>query len=220
MLSLSMAKSEAGKVITIVSNELITAIQNTNTPLARQLILEKKLINTKDQYGHTPLACAIARGNLELCELLIANGAFVDVVDQDAMTLESVADFSSVTPETKKQIKTMLKDARRNPKNLTSADYKIAEMKEDEIRTRIVLEKLIKSGANVNAQDNNGTTALMGYAGDGNIETCKLLLKHGAKVDIKDKKGLTAVDYACTTLKQPDNKLKAEIIKLLKNPLK
>ncbi len=32
--------------------------------------------------------------------------------------------------------------------------------------------------------------------------------------------GLTAVDYACTTLKQPDDKLKAEIIKLLKNPLK
>ena len=216
LFSIVIMKSEDVNV-RAVSNELIATIQSTNMPLARQLIMEKKQINTFSKSGYTPLELTVAQGNIELCELLITNGAFVDVVDQDGGTAEIQAKYNPrIKPEVRKKILSLLEAAQHNPKNLASADYKIAEGKEDKKQTRIDLENLINSGANVNWQDKDGKTSLMGYAAEGNIESCKLLLKHGARVDIKDNKGLTAMDYACTQLKQPDGKLKAEIIALLK----
>ena len=204
---------------TISSNELVAAIETTNMPLARQLIMRKRLINTIDEYGGTPLEVAIAYGNFELCELMITNGAFVDVVDQDGGTAISQAENNPrIKPEVRKQIISLLEAASHNPKNLAAndPDYKIAKEKEDKKNELLEIEESLSLGANVNRQDKNGKTGLMDYAATGNIEACKLLIKHGAKVDIKDNKGLTAIDYAATQLEKPNDKLKADIISLLK----
>ena len=51
---------------------------------------------------------------------------------------------------------------------------------------------LLKAGANINEQNNNGYTALM-YAD--NVGQTRLLLEFGADVNIKDNNGLTVLDH-------------------------
>lgn len=57
---------------------------------------------------------------------------------------------------------------------------------------------LIGEGANVNATDANGRTALMGAMYRGHPETISELLSAGAAVDAADADGRTALMYAAT----------------------
>jgi len=58
------------------------------------------------------------------------------------------------------------------------------------------IEKLIKKGADVNAKNKAGVTALMLAAVNGHTDIVKLLLDKGADVNVKDKDGKTALMYA------------------------
>ena len=51
---------------------------------------------------------------------------------------------------------------------------------------------LLDYGADINAKDKNGATALMAASEARNAELVKLLLDHGADVNIQDKQGKTA----------------------------
>ena len=55
---------------------------------------------------------------------------------------------------------------------------------------------LLKAGADVNAKNPLGWTALMEASKEGNEETAKELLKNGAEVDMKDDEGWTALIWA------------------------
>ena len=211
---------------TIMGSELTTAICSSNIIAAKQLILAKKDINTQDKYGWTPLMFAATRGQVEICNLLISNGAAVDVEDSYGFTaLDRLHGQPPIVPEVKKQIIDLLEDAHLKqqgkviPVDSTAAteqgvkDY--YEMIKDALAQKGVTNNLTTNDV-INLQDVSGKTALMGASEEGDMGTCKYLLEHGAKAGLKDKKGLTAVDYACAKLKQPDEKLKAEIIALLK----
>lgn len=58
------------------------------------------------------------------------------------------------------------------------------------------LVKLLDSGANTEAADNQGSTSLMAASGGGFADTVKLLLEHGAKLDAKSRDGSTALTLA------------------------
>jgi uncharacterized protein len=58
------------------------------------------------------------------------------------------------------------------------------------------IELCLKAGADVNAIDSRGQTALHGAAQKGWNQVVQYLADHGAKVDVKDKKGLTPLDAA------------------------
>jgi len=55
---------------------------------------------------------------------------------------------------------------------------------------------LISKGANANAKEKDGGTALMFAAEEGYPDIVKLLIDKGANVNAKDKKGKTALMYA------------------------
>jgi ankyrin repeat protein len=67
---------------------------------------------------------------------------------------------------------------------------------------------LLSSGANVNAQDHKGNTALMAAAAYNNVRAVKVLLDAGANRTIKNKNGETALSIASNTKY-------AEVIRLL-----
>ncbi len=58
------------------------------------------------------------------------------------------------------------------------------------------IEPCLNAGADVNAIDSRGQTALHGAAQKGWNQVVQYLVDHGAKVDVKDKKGLTPLDAA------------------------
>lgn len=61
-----------------------------------------------------------------------------------------------------------------------------------------ILSALVRSGANVNATDYEGTTALMCAAGSGRLDTMQLLLDHAADTGAKDNKRYTALMWAAS----------------------
>ena len=61
-----------------------------------------------------------------------------------------------------------------------------------------IMEALIAAGADLEARNSIGSTALIIAIKNGRIQTAKLLLQKGADVKAKDKAGKTAADYAPT----------------------
>lgn len=64
------------------------------------------------------------------------------------------------------------------------------------------LAALLKSGADCNAKNEEGTTPLMQAAGAGNLEMVEMLLKSGAEVDATDARGWTALFKALFSYEQ------------------
>lgn len=58
------------------------------------------------------------------------------------------------------------------------------------------VEALLNAGANVNAQDRNGNTALMVAVEYNNVEAVKLMLKAHADRGLRNKAGQTALSFA------------------------
>lgn len=107
------------------------------------------------------------------------------------------AEFSTRSPWETKTIKLLLKDFKKRPDlypkdfiNLFLFDLAKASCEEDGG------ELILKAGANINAKDADGMTALMHAANFARDKVTKLLLKHGADVKILDSSGKTALMYA------------------------
>ena len=107
------------------------------------------------------------------------------------------AELSTRSPWETKTIKLLLKDFKKRPDlypkdfiNLFLFDIATASCEEDGG------ELILKAGANINAKDADGMTALMNAANFARDKVTKLLLKHGADVKIRDSSGKTALMYA------------------------
>ena len=59
------------------------------------------------------------------------------------------------------------------------------------------IKRLIESGADLDAKDGAGWTALMVACWNGYTETVKLLISKGANIEAKDNTGWTALMVAC-----------------------
>ncbi|MBR2357052.1 MAG: ankyrin repeat domain-containing protein [Lentisphaeria bacterium] len=97
-----------------------------------------------------------------------------------------------VTPEALKKIPVAKIEDWENSAGTPEAElYKLAATS-----NTAQVEKLLKSGVNVNAASPGGRTALMNAAWHGNIPMLKLLLAHGANPDAVNFNGETALFYA------------------------
>jgi ankyrin repeat protein len=204
------------------TSALMIAILNAHFQLAVALLDAGASITT-DAAGLTPLHLALQVRNpdwdrfpdpkptgtltsLDLVRALLDHGA-----DADAKTTRRVQGITGMTPfilaAKAADIEAMrLLAARGANPTLAANDGTTALMvaagltfTEGKTRTRdadavTAVQLAIELGADVNAANNAGDTALHGAAGRGANEVVKRLVEHGARIEARNAKGLTPLD--------------------------
>jgi ankyrin repeat protein len=170
-------------------NELRNALQNN--PFR---------INEFDNYGDTPLHCAVSEGHEGAIVLLIEQGADVNAKnDQPAkgetplgrVVLNACFDPSDMGMQ---NIIHVLLRSGANPNICENSGLSPAFV--PACINADVLDILICNGVDVNHPDNKGQTPLHGAAQNANLKAISLLLQHGANVNAETKDGETPLDLA------------------------
>lgn len=147
--------------------------------------------NAQDADGRTALISAAAHGDLDIVNVLLARGADLNVKDKRGYTAlshaaeamyEDVVDALLTHP-----------DLDPNSRGLNSRPVLLAYVWRDSSDR---VEKLLDHGADVNAQDADGDTALHGAAQTGNTGIMQRLLDKGAGPNVKNKQGGTPLMWA------------------------
>lgn len=160
---------------------LIHAAERNHVPSIRALVSHGADIEASVDGGFGPLSLAIESGKFLAAKALIELGANVNVASgDDRVTAIMVAASQMAVGEAAKEIE------RRQ--GLRSTDIATA---------------LVERGADVNAVNAEGVSALMIAAARGNIPMIGLLLEAGADPSLKSKAGKTAIDIARENL-NPD----------------
>jgi ankyrin repeat protein len=144
---IAMLLLEAGADVTARDETGNTAFALTgDTEIAQILLHAGADINAQDDYGTTALMRAAGNGNLDIVKFLLQAGAEVNTRDNHGETAlmytltHEVFELSKIPPET-----------------IESTAQEIV----------VVIQELIAAGADVNAKDNDGETALMKAAQEG-----------------------------------------------------
>ena len=148
---------------------------------------------------HFPLLAALCEDHVEVAELLIENGANVDVRDMTGKTILLKA-LSQPQHNLVSIVKFLLKygaDVNAKDNALGSSLHLLAEYGGD----LEVAQMLVNHEADVNSRDNNGKTPFHilseSWTNEGDfLNHAALLLKHGAEVNSRDKDDQTPIHLA------------------------
>ncbi len=171
----------------IAQQDIFSAAAEGNKKLTKQLLKQGVDINDTNRLLQTPLFLAAKNEKFAITKLLIKKGADINK-----------ADFTGTTPlmtavehDNLKMIKYFLKKGAA----INAVDNKGW--------TAILLSKsleasklLVGYGGDIKHVANNGVSALMVAAEEGNLPLCRFLIEKGANPQASDKTGLKAVDYA------------------------
>ena len=137
--------------------------------------------------GVTPLMKAAAEANLTAIKEILISGGDVDVTDASGWTALMYAAASGHSEPVE-----LLLASKANPNhNSLNGDTPLMAS----AISRLFDEDLARAGADVNAKNSVGTTALMILAAAGEADEVRDALKAGADATLKDSMGRTALDY-------------------------
>jgi ankyrin repeat protein len=179
---------------------------------ARVLIDHGANLNVKGTYPEsidTPLHFAAINDYLEFAELLLANGADVNVWDECSRTPLFYAAGNANKPFVELLILYGARtDIRSKGGNTPGGAQKrdigasvlhyavLAQMKPGGFHDPSVIDILIKHGADVNATTQLGETPLHLGARGGHVQTVEKLLAYGANPNLRDSRGRTPLEIA------------------------
>ena len=194
-----IGKPAVGALIEVEKNKkenLQTAIAGGDIDEVKKLVEEGADVNMKGREGRTPMRWAVDAGHKEIVELLIRNGANVNVPDDyGAMLLYITGTKPKAETAKYLEIAGILivngadVNANKNRANRTPL-HACARYGREEIA-----ELLIANGAIVDAKDIHGKTPLL-LAASVHKEVSELLVKSGADIAAKDKDGQTPLHLA------------------------
>lgn len=166
---------------------LMGAAHSGQTDFVRFLIDEKGVdVNAKMKDGTTVLMHAAAEGETDTARLLIEKGADINAKDKNGITALDKANRKGHI-ETARMLRQKGARGRSLDELLFHGSY-------------VYISGLVKSGANINAKNSDGETALIVAVRNGDESKVSELLEHGASVNAKatggSYKGWTARDIA------------------------
>jgi ankyrin repeat protein len=165
--------------------DLFQAAYAGDTPRVRALLKKGAHVNAADwQYGFTPLMWAAKKGNLGAVRYLLAHGAKVNMRSKPGVRV--IFDDSVKTKDLGNGM--MYQTALvANQGDLGALDIAAAS------GWGMTARELIAHGADVNATDPEGSTAIMAAAYHNDLATIKAMLAHGANVNAVDHFGRGAL---------------------------
>jgi uncharacterized protein len=158
--------------------------------IVRQLLQQGAEVDKANQFGDTPLIIAIVQGYGAIVSELLQQGANPNCTNQGEtpLTLAIEAGFEDICRD--------LLAHGANP-NIFYRDGKTLLMKTCEIDNPRLARYLLEAGAEVNARDKGGATALMWASHRGALETLKVLLEcPNIGLNDKNQGGLSALMLA------------------------
>ncbi|PKM46856.1 MAG: hypothetical protein CVV05_00120 [Gammaproteobacteria bacterium HGW-Gammaproteobacteria-1] len=200
------ADSYRGPPLSDRSMGLIGAIRAGNVELVRELLGKGASLQQRTaEHGNTPLLVACYHRNLEIVQILLERGADVRARNDDSSSALQFAARSAAV------IRWLLgteasEDVNHRDNNGMTALMQATNISSDGVFGGVDLERvadaveaielLVEAGADVDATNVFGRTALMSAAYTGSRDMVISLLEHGASREPIDGKGKRAIDYA------------------------
>ena len=187
---------------------LNSAVYEKRRDLCEFLIQRGADVNAKDKWGQTSLYLAIRNDDSDIMNILIANGAEVDIKHTRRETEETALHYAAMTGRTE-VVKLLLEagvdinvkndrgqTALHVPLDIRNSDYQ--ENRGARYRlSKDTIEMLLTKGADVNLKDKDGRMPLHLAAESADGDIVKFLLDKGARISEKDdESGFTALHHA------------------------
>ncbi len=207
---------EYGANTDIVSRQgdtaLILAVRAGKADAVQVLASRSKTINHVSNSGYGALHEAIVAGRGDLVKILLDAKAGIETTTRDGLTPLMVAANANKLDMARLLLERGADARSRSRYQSAPHDYSLARYTGNGktalmygVRTGSIemATLLLDHGAPVNAQDDEGNTALIMVAG-GRPELIQTLIKAGAKTDLRNKMGLSAADYAKLMDRNPE----------------
>jgi ankyrin repeat protein len=151
-----------------------------------ELFLQRGAEINDGPHGWSPLHIAVLKKNINFVELLLDHNADVKVMTSDGLTILDCIDLHDTHAA-----EVMARRLQVTGNFMTFTGLRIAALCGYDARIRDMLER----GADINASDEGGVTALMWAACGGRSSTMRLLIEYGADVNARNDEGQTVMDY-------------------------
>jgi ankyrin repeat protein len=190
------------------------ATANSYDDIVQKLLNKNVDINARDNLGNTPLLIAIRHDDARLTKLLLNNKADYNLDNKRRVSALELAQ-TRADPDVKKvfaQKGIKFEGKQRLTSNVSIKDFEKSISQSSSLYKgwpilsiacllgeEDIAQQLLKQGANVNASDSSGFTALHRASSKNQVKTVKLLLANGAVINAKNDKGETPVFLAAET---------------------
>lgn len=173
-----------------ISN-IFEAVQIRNVESVRQILAGGLVLESRDDEGRTPLLVAAIAGYDEIVSEILSHQPNLETRDEGGLSALMVA--SAVG---RAEIVSELLRAGALPDGTGTFPKETALMKSSIPNSPNCIKLLLEAGAEVNGQNEAGSTALMTAVHWGNLDCARLLINAGASVNLRDSRGRTALFHA------------------------